>query len=141
MTSLDKAQWIVHKRMLENDAFSKWMEIEVVALSLGSCTLIARIRQEMLNGFGIAHGGITYALADSALAFASNSHGLKAVSIETSISHTKPVHLNDTIQANAVEKNLTKHIGIYEVILTNQHGQTVALFKGTVYRSGESWEL
>ncbi|HRO08502.1 MAG TPA: hotdog fold thioesterase [Saprospiraceae bacterium] len=141
MTSLDKAQWIVHKRMLENDAFSKWMEIEVVALSLGSCTLIARIRQEMLNGFGIAHGGIAYALADSALAFASNSHGLKAVSIETSISHTKPVHLNDTIQANAVEKNLTKHIGIYEVILTNQHGQTVALFKGTVYRSGESWEL
>ncbi len=95
----------------------------------------------MLNGFDIAHGGITYSLADSALAFASNSHGIQSVSIETSISHTKPVKEGDVLTAIAIEKNLTSKIGVYEVVVTNQADVTVALFKGTVYRTGKEWEV
>ena len=141
MTPLEKAHIIVRKLMLEKDAFSRWLEIEVTFISPGTCTITAKVRSEMLNGFEIAHGGIAYAIADSALAFASNSHGLKAVSIETSISHTRSVLVNDVIQAVAIEKNLTRHIGIYEVTLTNQNDQTIALFKGTVYKSGQEWEV
>lgn len=141
MTPLEKANIIIQKLMLERDAFSNWLKIEVTNINIGSCTLTASVRPEMLNGFEIAHGGIAYSIADSALAFASNSHGQKAVSIETSISHTRPVHANDVIRAIAIEKNLTRHIGIYEVTLNNQNDQLIALFKGTVYRSGQEWEV
>ena len=95
----------------------------------------------MLNGFQTCHGGVTYSIADSALAFASNSHGIQAVSIETSISYTKAVNDGDIITAVATEKNLSKRFGIYEVTLTNQNGDIVALFKGTVYRNGKEWEI
>ena len=93
----------------------------------------------MLNGFGIAHGGITYSLADSALAFASNSDGIKAVSIETNISHLKTVHENDLLRATASLKSISNKIGLYEVEITNQNSILVALFKGTVYRTSEDW--
>lgn len=141
MSPIEKAQKIVHQLMYENDAFSKWMGIKIVNIGLGSCTLTIEINSTMLNGFGISHGGITYAFADSALAFASNSHGIKAVSVETSISHTKPVKEGDIIMAKAIEKNLSTKFGIYEVILTNQSDETVALFKGTVFRTGKEWEM
>lgn len=127
--------------MFNNDPFSQWMGIERMNEGAGHCTLQVKVRPEMLNGFAIAHGGIAYSLADSALAFASNAHGIQAVSIETSISHTRPVKANDTLTAVASEKSLTSKIGIYEVVVTNQDGQTVALFKGTVYRTGKPWEV
>ena len=72
---MDKAEQIVSK-MIENDAFSQWLGIEVINVSEGTCKLKMTIRDEMTNGFKIAHGGISYALADSALAFAANSYGL-----------------------------------------------------------------
>lgn len=127
--------------MFNNDPFSQWMGMERVHEGPGQCILRLTVRPEMLNGFAIAHGGITYSLADSALAFASNAHGIQAVSIETSISHTRPVKKGDVLTATASEKNLTSKIGIYEVTVTNQHGQTVALFKGTVFRTGKPWEI
>jgi len=126
-------------RMFENDAFSQWLGIERVLVAPGKSVLRMIIRKEMLNGFSIAHGGITYALADSALAFASNSHGIRSVSVETSISHTEPLMENDEITATAVEMNRTNKIAIYNVSIVNQHGRTVALFKGTVYRTSKSW--
>ena len=86
-------------------------------------------------------GGIAYAIADSALAFAANSHGRKAVSVETSISHTKPLKEGDTITAVAEEISLTNKIGIYHVTVTNQMNEKVALFKGTVYRTNKTWEV
>lgn len=127
--------------MYLNDPFSLWMGVERLDEGPGHCTLRMQVRQEMLNGFAIAHGGITYSLADSALAFASNAHGIKAVSIETSISHTRPAKEGDTLTAKATEKNLTSRIGIYEVSVTDQEGQTLALFKGTVFRTGKVWEV
>lgn len=126
-------------QMYNNDAFSQWLGIKRVKEAPGYSKLEMKVRGEMLNGFQIAHGGICYSLADSALAFASNSHGIKAVSIETSISHTHPVKVGDVITAEAKELELKNKIGIYEVKVTNQDGETVALFKGTVYRTGKSW--
>jgi acyl-CoA thioesterase len=125
--------------MMGNDAFSKWMQIEVIELDKGTCTLSLTITSEMLNGFFITHGGISYSLSDSALAFASNSRGNKCVSIETSISHIRPTKEGDQLRAVAIEKHRGKTIGIYEVTVFNQEDKTVALFKGTVHISPEIW--
>lgn len=126
-------------RMYNNDPFSQWLGIERIEDGAGRSMLRMTVRKEMLNGFGIAHGGITYSLADSALAFASNSHGRMAVSVETSISHTESLREGDVITAVAEEKNLSNKIGIYQVTVTNQTGKVVALFKGTVYRTSKEW--
>lgn len=126
-------------RMYENDPFSLWLGIERMEVAVGACVLRLTVRSEMLNGFAIAHGGITYSLADSCLAFASNSHGIQAMSVETSISHTKPVKEGDVLTATAQEMSLSNRIGIYHINVTNQRGETVALFKGTVYRTGKPW--
>lgn len=138
MNLLTIAQRVV-ARMYDNDPFSLWMGIERVTVEAGLCVLRLTVRSEMLNGFAIAHGGITYSLADSCLAFASNSHGIQALSVETSISHTKPVKVGDVLTATSEEKSLSRSIGIYLINVTNQRGDTVALFKGTVYRTGKPW--
>ena len=126
-------------KMYDSDWFSQWLGIERVKVEEGHCILRMTIRKEMLNGFAIAHGGITYSLADSALAFASNSHGRMSVSVETSISHTISLKEGDVITAVASEKSLSNKIGIDEVLVTNQKNDTVALFKGTVYRTSKQW--
>lgn len=133
-----EAKAVVDK-MYKGDAFSQWLGIERLEERAGYCKLRMTIREEMTNGFKIAHGGITYSLADSALAFASNGHGRQAVSIETSISHTKPVFIADVITAEAAELNLTNATGIYDIKVTNQKDEVVALFKGTVYRTKKEW--
>ena len=132
------AKKIVNK-MYNGDWFSQWLGIERVQIKEGSCTLRMAITKQMINGFDIAHGGITYSLADSALAFASNSHGRKSVSIETSISHLHQVKEGDVITAVAEEKSLSDKIGIYAITITNQDDKVVALFKGTVYRTAKHW--
>lgn len=125
--------------MMSGDAFSQWLLIERLEEGPGHCTLRMTVRDEMVNGFFIAHGGISYALADSALAFASNGHGIKAVSIETSISHLRPVQVGDVLTAIATEDHLGTKTGIYRVEVLNHKGKLVALFKGTVFRGGERW--
>ncbi len=140
MEPTEKAARVV-QRMMQHDAFSQWLGIDVAEVLPGSCVLRCTVRPEMQNGFRIAHGGIAYSLADSALAFASNSHGVHAVSIETSISHVKPVHEGDVLTARAAELSLGNRVGVYQVKVENQDGITVALFKGTVFRTGKPWEL
>ena len=125
--------------MYQNDAFSQWLGIEVVEVKDGYCKLNMTVRKEMLNGFQIAHGGIAYSLADSALAFASNSHGRKSLSVETSISHTVSVKEGDSLIAVSNEISLSPKIGIYLISIKNQNEQEVALFKGTVYRTSKEW--
>lgn len=127
--------------MYGNDPFSQWLGIERMEESAGRSVLRMTIRPEMCNGFGVAHGGITFSLADSAFAFASNSHGRKSVSIETSISHTVATHPGDVLTATAVQDHLSNKLAIYRVTVMNQHGTVVALFKGTVYRMGQEWEV
>lgn len=125
--------------MFNNDPYSQWLGIQRISEGPGHCTLQMTVRKEMLNGFDIAHGGITYALADSALAFAANAHGRKCVSVETSISHTQPVREGDVLTTHVEEVSLNHKIGIYTVRVTNQFDVDVALFKGSVYRRSESW--
>jgi acyl-CoA thioesterase len=127
--------------MYNNDPFSQWLGIERLEEGPGRSMLRMTVRREMLNGFGIAHGGITFSLADSALAFASNSHGRKAVSVETSISHTEPVREGDVLTALATEENLSNKIGNYRIVVKNQHDRVVALFTGIVYRTSSHWEV
>ena len=129
---------IVNK-MFENDFFSHWLGITVESIEEGTCTLSMTIRKEMLNGFAIAHGGITYSLADSALAFASNSQGRQSVSIDTSINHIETLKEGDTIVAVAKQEALKNKFGFYTIEIKKEN-TVVALFKGTVFRSDKEWE-
>lgn len=140
MDAMQKASAIIDK-MTETDAFSNWLGIEHLERNAGYSRIKMIVRPEMVNGFGIAHGGITYSLADSAFAFASNSQGRKAVSIETSISHLAAVHVGDTLIAVAQQVSLTHRVGVYIIEITNQDGKKVAHFKGTVYRSSTEWDI
>lgn len=126
-------------KMFTADAFSQWLGISVDEVSAGKSVLSMIVRKEMTNGFGIAHGSVTYALADSALAFASNSHGRQSVSVDTSINHIEPVNEGDKIVAVAIENALKNKFGFYTVEIT-KNSKTVALFKGTVYRSDKEWK-
>jgi acyl-CoA thioesterase len=127
------------KKMMDNDAFSRWLGISVDEVSDGKCILSMTVRPEMTNGFGIAHGSITYALADSALAFASNSHGRQSVSIDTAINHIESLREGDRITATAQENKVKNKFGFYSVKV-KKDDVLVALFKGTVYRSEKEWE-
>jgi len=137
---MSKASDIIDQMFLK-DPFSQWLGIERIEENPGSVVLQMTVREDMLNGFGIAHGGICYSLADSALAFSANGHGIQSVSIETSISHTKPVQLGDVLTTRVIEENLTKKIGIYSIAILNQENEKVALFKGTVFRTGKEWTI
>lgn len=134
----DRARKIFDK-MYARDWFSQWLGVELIEVGEGSCKLKMKVRQEMLNGFGIAHGGITYSLADSAFAFASNSRGKKSVSIETSINHVKSLKEGDVIFAEANEETITNKTGVYRIIVSKESGEKVAVFKGMVYRTSEDW--
>ena len=125
--------------MYNNDPFSKLLGMQLIEIGEGFCKLNMVLTKDMLNGFSIAHGGITYSLADSALAFASNSRGIQSVSIETSINHLSKVVEGDTLTAITEEKNLTGRTGLYIINITNQNNQAVALFKGIVFRTGKEW--
>lgn len=140
MSEISLAKKIVDK-MYNHDPMSQWLGIERVEDGPGISILKMKVREEMLNGFRIAHGGICYSLADSALAFASNAHGVQAVSIETSISHVTPVQLGDELTTRVEEKNVTKRTGLYHIEVRNQKNQVVAYFKGTVYRTDKQWEV
>ena len=135
---MSNPQKIINK-MFDQDAFSHWLGIKIVEVSEGDCQLQMPVRSEMLNGFQIAHGGIAYSLADSALAFASNSHGRKSLSVETSISHTVSVKEGNVLTAATEELSLSDKIGVYLITITNQDNQKVAYFKGTVYRTSKEW--
>ncbi len=124
--------------LLSNDRFSAWLGIEVLALSEGSCKISMIIRDEMLNGFDIVHGGVTFAFADSALAIASNGYNKLSVALETSMSFSAPVKLGDQLIAEASEISKTNKIGIYNILITNQDQITVGVFKGTVYRTSKT---
>ena len=131
---------IIVDMMMAKDYFSQWLGISILEIGEGYSKIQMQVRHEMLNGHGTAHGGITYSFADSALGFASNSHGKKSVSVETSISHTQPLYENDVIVAESKEENCSNKIGIYSIKVTRvSDNATIALFKGTVYRTSKDW--
>jgi len=135
-----KAEKIVAK-MMESDRFSQWLGIQVIVAEQGHCILKMKIREEMTNGFGIAHGGIAFSLAESALAFASNAHGRLSVALDCSISFPVAVQVNDELTCEAKELSLTNKTATYLIEVKNQKGEKVAFFKGMVYRTSKEWEL
>ena len=126
-------------KMMDQDYFSQWLGISVKSISPGACSMEMRVRKEMLNGFGIAHGGIAFSLADSALAFASNSRNKKSLVINTSVSFTSAVKEDDILIATASETSVTNRLGIYQVVVTRQDESKVLIFTGTVFRKDELW--
>ena len=135
---MDLAKKVVAK-MMNGDAYSQWLGIEVLEITKDFCKLKMTVRDEMTNGFNIAHGGITYSLADSCLAFTANADGIQAVSIETSISHTKKVASGDVLIATSKEMNKSIKTALYYITITNQDNLEVAHFKGTVFRTKKEW--
>jgi acyl-CoA thioesterase len=121
--------------MLQKDRFSKWLGLQIDEYRKGYCKLHYTINQMMLNGFENVHGGVLFSAADSALAFASNSHGNIAVALDVSITFTRPAKLGDYLTVEAIELYLGNKTGLYDIRTTNQQGELVALFKGTVYRT------
>ena len=126
----------VHK-MYSEDRFTQFLGIDLSKVEPGRCVLTMKVREDMLNGFKIVHGGVTFALGDSALAFASNSHGRLSVALEASISYPAPVHVGDTLTAIAEEISLSNRVGVYSIMITNQNNIKVAFFRGTVYRTSK----
>jgi acyl-CoA thioesterase len=123
--------------MLEKDSFSKWLGIRVDAIGPGYCKLHYQINDQMLNGFHQVHGGVLFSAADSALAFACNSHGIISVALDVSITFTRPARNGDRLVVEAKEVHLGNKTGLYEIRTTNAAGELVALFKGTAYRTGK----
>lgn len=134
MNKNELAQKVV-AHMMENDLFSQWLGIELLEIKEGYSKIKMTVRKEMINGFGIVHGGIAFALSDSAFAFACNNRNVLSVALDTSINFTKPVHVGDVLTAETKELHNGKSTGLYHITITNQNDHTVALFKGLCYRT------
>lgn len=128
----------VIKHVFLKDRFSQWLGIELLEIKEGYSKIKMLVREEMLNGLDVVHGGIAFSLADSAFAFACNNRNNLSLALETSISFLKPVFVNDILCAEAKEIRNGKNTGVYLVEIKNQHEQLIALFKGTCYRTGKS---
>ena len=125
----------VVNHMMENDFFSQWLGIEVLEIKAGYSKVKMTVRKEMVNGFGIVHGGIPFSLADSAFAFACNNRNDLSVALDTSINFIKPVHVGDILTAEAIEIHNGRSTGLYHIKISNQHKHEVALFKGLCFRT------
>ena len=124
--------------MMENDLFSQWLGIEVLEIKDGYSKIQMTVRKEMINGFGIVHGGIAFSLSDSAFAFACNNRNILSVALDTSINFIKPVQVGDVLTAEANELHNGKSTGLYHITITNQNNHIIALFKGLCYRTDKS---
>ena len=124
--------------MMAKDEFSKWLGITPMDIASNTATTRMTVRREMVNGFGVAHGGIVYSLADSALAFASNTHGRVTVSIDNGITYPAAVNVGDELTAVAEMESSTKRLAFFRVSVTNQKGEVVAGFRGTVYKTDKA---
>ena len=127
----------VFEIMIKRDRFSAWMGLQIDEVGLGSCKLHFTVKEEMLNGFENIHGGVIFSAADSAFAFACNSHGIITVALDVSITFTRPAKAGDILFIEAKEIHLGNKTGLYDIRTTNEAGELVAQFKGTAYRTGK----
>jgi len=133
----DKLANEVVSHMMQQDQFSQWLGIEVKEIKEGYSKIQMTVRSEMINGFGIVHGGIAFSLADSAFAFACNNRNVLSVALDTAINFLKPVHVGDVLIAEAKEVHNGKSTGLYHISITNQSNHVVAVFKGTCFRTNK----
>lgn len=127
----------VVSHMMVNDAFSKWLGVIVLEVRQGYSKIQMTLREEMLNGFGVIHGGIAFSLADSAFAFACNNRNNLSMALDTSINFIKSTLPGDVLTAEAKELHNGRSTGLYLITVTNQRDEQVALFKGTCFRTGK----
>lgn len=131
----DKLANDVVQHMMQHDLFSQWLGIKLLEIKEGYSKIKMTVRKEMINGFGIVHGGIAFSLADSAFAFACNNRNVLSVALDTSINFIKPVHVDDVLVAEARELHNGKSTGLYHIEISNQNNHLVAQFKGLCYRT------
>lgn len=134
---MNKSQQILEK-MLENDAFSRWLGLVVDDITEGGCRLHYTVKPNMLNGFHIIHGGVLFSASDSAFAFACNSHGRMSVALDVSITFTKAAKLGEVLTVEAKEVYLGNKTSVYDIITRNEQAEIVAVFKGTAYRTSKN---
>jgi acyl-CoA thioesterase len=121
--------------MMASDAFSQWLGIEIIEVAPRRSTCRMTVRDEMVNGLGVTHGGIVFSLADSAFAFACNTHGKVTVSVDNSIAYPAPIRGGDVLIAVAQEEASSGRLSYYRAEVTNQRGEVVALFRGTAFKT------
>ena len=131
----------VVRTMVAGDAFSRWLGIEVLEIAPRRSTCRLTVREEMVNGFGVTHGGIAFSLADSAFAFACNTHGTVTVSIENSITYPAAISVGDVLTAIAKEDAASGKLSYYSAEVRNQRGEIVALFRGTAFKTAKQHGL
>jgi acyl-CoA thioesterase len=136
MNTDNKARDVVD-HMMDHDAFSQWLGIQVLQINEGYSKISMTIRKEMVNGFGIVHGGVPFAFADSAFAFACNNRNNLSVALDVTISFMKAMHVGDVLTAEAKEIHNGRSTGVYLITIHNQKDEQVALFKGTCFRTGK----
>jgi len=134
-TEQDKKANDVVAHMMKHDLFSQWLGIEVLEIKEGYSKIKMLVREEMINGFGIVHGGVAFSFADSAFAFACNNRNVLSVALDTSIIFLRPVHVGDELIAEAFEIHNGRSTGLYQIRIFNQHQHEVAVFKGTCFRT------
>ncbi|MFC5475839.1 hydroxyphenylacetyl-CoA thioesterase PaaI [Paraherbaspirillum soli] len=120
--------------MFERDSATQSLGIRIIDVGPGCARLAMTVRPDMLNGHNTCHGGFIFALADSAFAFACNSHNQRTVAFGCSIDYVAPAQLHDVLSATAVEQSLAGRTGVYDVAVSNQDGRCIALFRGRSYR-------
>ncbi len=135
MNEKDKYARQVVDQLMRTDAFSRWMNLQILEVKDGYSKLSLTVSAKMLNGFGIVHGGIIFSLADSAFAFACNSNGKLTLALDANIAFAKPAKEGETIFATAEMVNSTRKTGIYVVKVVNEQNELVAFFKGTSYKT------
>lgn len=116
--------------MWAEDAASRGLGMELIAVAPGQATLAMRVTERMVNGHGICHGGFIFTLADSAFAFACNTHNERAVAQHCSVTFVAPAELGDHLVARAVERQRAGRSGIYDITVTRDEGFIIAEFRG-----------
>lgn len=123
----------VRDGMYANDRASKLLGMRIVEVGPGCATLEMAVRDDMLNGHDLCHGGLISTLADSTFAYACNSYGELTVASGFAIELVAPAHAGDVLRARCVESSRAGRTGVYDVEVTNQRGERVALFRGRSY--------
>ncbi len=118
------------QKLYDGDRASQSLGMAIVSSGPGVATVSMRVRADMVNGHGICHGGLVFALADSAFAFACNSHGDNTVAAGAAIEFLRPAREGDLLTAVAGERWRAGRAGIYEIEVRNQQGEAIALFRG-----------
>jgi acyl-CoA thioesterase len=120
--------------MYARDAAARGLGIVLEEVRPGYARLSMRVLASMLNGHGLAHGGMIFTLADTAFAYACNSRNERNVALNAAISFAAPARIGDALVATATERSRSGRTGVYDVEVRDQRGEPVAFFRGTSYR-------